>query len=537
MTYPGPRFTTSHSNGSSEFERHEACTECGSSDGRAVYTDGHTFCFVCHAWTPGDDQVHTTHKHVTTTTYRGSATRLKNRGLSEKTCEKFKIYKDSSTLRFHYHNPDGQLIGAKIRTLDKNFSYEGESDGSFFGQHVWPNNGKRIIITEGELDAASYSELYPTWPVVSLPNGAAAAKKAIKKNLEFLQGYEEIVLWFDADEPGIEASKDAAGVLPPGKAYIARLEAYKDLSEALQANDLTAIDSAFFKRSEYRPDGIVEGKNLLELITTPNPPNNHDYPFDGLNKLLHGIRYGELTTITAGSGIGKSSFCRELGTSLLQTGERVGYLALEESNRRTALGLMSAAVGKSLHLGEHSHEELSAAFDSTMANWNCYLFDGFGSYDPDVIYSRIEYLASGLDCRVVFLDHLSILLSGLDGDERRMIDTTMTKLRSLVERTGIALFLVSHLRRTTTDTNHEEGARVTLGQLRGSAAIAQLSDSVIALERDQQSGSGDSATTVRVLKNRYSGETGVACTLKYNLDTCKFNETEPEREFDPATDF
>ena len=92
-------------------------------------------------------------------------------------------------------------------------------------------------------------------------------------------------------------------------------------------------------------------------------------------------------------------------------------------------------------------------------------------------------------------------------------------------------------RRTTSDINHEEGARVTLGQLRGSAAIAQLSDTVIALERDQQSGSSNAATTVRVLKNRYSGETGIACTLTYNLDTCKFNETEPEREFDPTTDF
>ena len=99
------------------------------------------------------------------------------------------------------------------------------------------------------------------------------------------------------------------------------------------------------------------------------------------------------------------------------------------------------------------------------------------------------------------------------------------------------LFLVSHLRRTTTDNNHEEGARVTLGQLRGSAAIAQLSDSVIALERNQQSERGTSTTTVRVLKNRYSGETGVACHLDYNLDTCKFNETEPERDFDPTTDF
>jgi twinkle protein len=172
-----------------------------------------------------------------------------------------------------------------------------------------------------------------------------------------------------------------------------------------------------------------------------------------------------------------------------------------------------------------------------MANWNLYLFDGFGSYDPDVIYNRIEYLASGLDCRIIFLDHLSILLSGLDGDERRMIDTTMTKLRSLVERTGIVLFLVSHLKRTSSDQNHEEGARVTLGQLRGSAAIAQLSDAVIGLERNQQSNQARSATTVRVLKNRYSGETGVACMLDYDLNTCKFHETQAEPEFDATTDF
>jgi twinkle protein len=118
-----------------------------------------------------------------------------------------------------------------------------------------------------------------------------------------------------------------------------------------------------------------------------------------------------------------------------------------------------------------------------------------------------------------------------------MIDTTMTKLRSLVERTGVALFLVSHLRRTSSDQNHEEGARVTLGQLRGSAAIAQLSDGVIALERDQQSTSGGGDTTVRVLKNRYSGEVGIACHLKYDLSTCKFNETQAKPEFDATTDF
>ena len=238
-----------------------------------------------------------------------------------------------------------------------------------------------------------------------------------------------------------------------------------------------------------------------------------------------------------GSGVGKSSFCRQIATDLLQRGERVGYLALEESNRRTALGLISSALGKNYYLGEHSRDELEQAYNKTLAKWDLYLFDGFGSYDPELIYNRIEYLASGLDTKIVFLNHLSILLSGLDGDERKTIDVTMTKLRSLVERTGITLFLVSHLRRSMKDEGHEEGARVSLSQLRGSASIAQLSDSVIGLERNQQSNSGSNTTTARILKNRYSGETGVACNLEYDLNKCMFTEVDIEPEFDPATDF
>ena len=538
MTSLGHHFKTSPSTGSSEFLFHEPCEECGSSDAKSVYDDGHTYCFACHHYTHGDGEP-SLHIHKTKSVQiLGSAERLQKRNISQKVCEKYKIYRDGNKLRFYYHDESGIVKGAKVKTKDKQFSYEGESTGTFFGQHLFPSTGKRVVITEGELDAVSCYEAMPGWPMVSLPSGAAAARKAIQRNLEWLQGYEEIVLFFDNDDAGRKATEEACQVLPPGKVKIANLLGdYKDASDAISANDSHSVCKAIWDAKPYRPDGIVEGKSLLEVVTTPSPAADHDYPFQGLQSKLHGIRYGELVTITAGSGIGKSSFCRELATNLLSKGERVGYLALEESNRRTALGLMSSHVGKSLHLGEHTHEELTAAFDATMANWNLYLFDGFGSYDPDVIYNRIEYLASGLDCRIIFLDHLSILLSGLDGDERRMIDTTMTKLRSLVERTGIALFLVSHLKRTSSDQNHEEGARVTLGQLRGSAAIAQLSDSVIGLERNQQSNQVRSATTVRVLKNRYSGETGVACMLDYDLNTCKFNETQAEPEFNASTDF
>jgi twinkle protein len=469
---------------------------------------------------------------------KGTAERLPKRGISEKVCQQYKIYRDGDVLRFHYFDSSGILKGCKVKTKNKVFSYEGEVPGTFFGQHLFPATGKRVVVTEGELDAASCQEVMSGWPMVSLPGGAAAARKSIQRNLEWLQGYEEIVLFFDNDEAGRKATEEAASVLPPGKCKIASLQGdYKDASDALAANDPEAIRRAIWDAKPYRPDGIVDGKTLINLVTTPLPPSEHDYPFEGLQKKLRGIRLGELVCVTAGSGVGKSSFCRELATSLLKKGERVGYIALEESNRRTALGLMSSAVGKSLHIGEHERSTLTEAYNATLANWNLFLFDGFGSFDPDIVYNRIEYLACGLDTRVIFLDHLSILLSGLDGDERRMLDVTMTRLRSLVERTGIAMFLVSHLRRTTQDKNHEEGARVTLGQLRGSASIAQLSDAVVGLERDQQSASGGSDTTVRVLKNRYSGEVGVACRLSYDLSTCRFYETEAEEEFDPTSDF
>lgn len=525
----------------SEFVQHMECPHCGSSDAASLYDDGHVFCFRCYTHTPGDstDVIHT--HHMNDVRLQGSAGRLQKRRISEKTCEFFKAYKDGEQLRFHYFNSSGTLVGAKIKTKDKNFRCEGEVKTLFGMQNFrkkTTGKSKKLVICEGEMDVLSVWEAQPNWDVVSIPNGAPAAKKALKHNYEWINTYDKVVIFFDNDEAGQKAAIESASVLPPGKVYIGFLEGYKDASDAIQAHDEEAIRAVCnYDHFQYKPDGIVDAKSLIDVITTPTPPSDHDYPFQGLQNKLHGIRYGELITITSGSGIGKSSFCRDLCTNLLNKGERVGYLALEESNRRTALGLMSTAVGRNLHLGEHDRSELVEAFDSTIKNWDLHLFDGFGSYDPDHIYERIEYMASGLDTRVVFLDHLSILLSGLDGDERKMIDQTMTKLRSLVERTGISLFLVSHLRRTTSDVNHEEGARVTLGQLRGSAAIAQLSDGCIALERDQQSGSKSSSTTVRVLKNRYSGEVGVACQLSYDLSTCKFNETKAESEFDPTTDF
>jgi twinkle protein len=191
---------------------------------------------------------------------------------------------------------------------------------------------------------------------------------------------------------------------------------------------------------------------------------------------------------------------------------------------------MSVEANRPLHLEEDTDpDSLRPYWDKTLGTGRYYLFDHWGSTGTDNLLARVRYMARSLDCKVVFLDHLSIVVSSQEnGDERKAIDEVMTKLRSLVQELGILLFLVSHLRRTT-GTSHEEGGKVSLGDLRGSQSIAQLSDMVIGLERNQQDEDLESRNTslVRVLKNRYTGETGPACWLKYDKFTARLAEVAP----------
>jgi twinkle protein len=151
-------------------------------------------------------------------------------------------------------------------------------------------------------------------------------------------------------------------------------------------------------------------------------------------------------TVTAGSGIGKSTFVREIAKHLIDVGETVGMLMLEESTTRTALGMMSLALNKPLHISKAgiSEEELRVAFTSTMGSGRLFLYDHFGSTEIDNLLNKVRYMAKALGCRWIVIDHLSIVVSALEGsDERKMIDKAMTLLRTLVQETGIGLILVS----------------------------------------------------------------------------------------------
>jgi twinkle protein len=246
--------------------------------------------------------------------------------------------------------------------------------------------------------------------------------------------------------------------------------------------------------------------------------------------MLHGLRRSEIVTFAAGTGQGKSTICREITYDLVKQGHKVGYVALEESCKRSALALMSIHLNRPLHLEpiDTESEEFKAAYKATIGEDQVAFFDHFGSTEVGNLLNKIRYMVKGLGCNYIVLDHLSIVVSGVESKdgERVMLDRAMTQLASLAREVNCGLLLVVHLRKSSGKA-FEEGAQISLSDLRGTAGISQLSDAVVAVERSQQDHAEVGVTTLRVLKNRFSGVTGEAGQLTYNFQTGRLTEYDP----------
>ena len=306
----------------------------------------------------------------------------------------------------------------------------------------------------------------------------------------------------------------------------------KDAGDMLREGNVQGFTKEWWNAKPYRPDGIVSGLDTWELLQAQKDVKSIPYPWACLNEFTFGFRPRELVTITSGSGMGKSQIIRELEHYLLKnTEDNIGILALEEDVPKTTYGIMSIEANKLLHI-PHVKESLVEGeerqyWDNTFGLGRIQLLDHFGSTSEDDLLARIRYMAKGLDCKWIILDHLSIVVSDqANGDERKAIDSIMTNLRKIVQETGVGMFLISHLRRPNGKA-HEDGGQISLAELRGSASIAQQSDMVIGLEREQQHKDPivRNTTTVRVLKNRFAGLTGCACYLYYDADTGRMIET------------
>ncbi|SAK95761.1 Zinc-binding domain of primase-helicase [Caballeronia temeraria] len=528
------------------------CDECGSSDANALYSDGHSHCFSCGHFERGDGETqhYTGRKKVAANLdeYRDADADggLPARQISAETCRKFGVrvgkLNSGSVVHMYPYYKDGQVVAFKARGKDKEFKFVGETKHpQMFGQQLW-SGGKKLVVTEGEIDALTVSQLQGNkWPVVSVPNGAQGAKRDIARQMDFFQQFEEIILMFDQDEPGQAAAKEVAEMFEPGVAKIASLP-HKDPNDCLKAGAGEEVIKAIWNAKPYRPDGIVSISEVAEEAER-EIPDGAPWWLDSLTKLTYGRREGECYAFGAGTGIGKTDwFTQGIAYDLLELKLKVGVIYLEQPVVETARRIAGKAAGKILHVPRKATvEDRRAALAMISEGDNLHLYNSFGAADWDVVKAKIRYMVHGLGCKSIYLDHLTALAAN-EEDERRGLDQIMAELAALALELKIYLHFISHLTRPKDGPPHEEGGRVKQTQFRGSNAIGMWSHFMFGLERNTQGEDEESRmTTFRVIKDRNTGQaTGKTITLGYDTDTGRLYDADgfvPEKEAEEAYGF
>jgi twinkle protein len=566
------------------------CEFCGGTKCRTVYTDGHSFCFRCpeaDAFKPGDG---TAGRHLAVVAgverdygdlldpakQHEPYAPLKKRGITADTMRKLGLfhggYSGGQALIGNMYNQDGELAAQKVRLpTSKDFptikgpGYTDLLSLKLFGQqHFGDRFDRQVIITEGFEDAASVAqETDFKVAVVSVTAGAANAAKNLKANYLWLDRFEEIILWFDNDEPGQLAVKECAPLFRVGKVRVAKAFGFKDglskvpckdASDMLQANRPGDIKAAVYAAVAWRPPGVVNAKaNPQDTFANRDGARSYDYPecMAVLQEMTGGMYDGDVVYHAAGTGVGKSTQTREIAMALVEQGVKVAYFSFEDTKRDAKFGLMSIKAGQRLGMvpepkmpkevirgiREATPKETAEflkecdAYDALMGKWHEVTFGGgmVELFDPETaewtmkaILAYVYYVVRALGCWAVIIDPLSFLAAGLDlnADERRVLDGIAAELAKAAKELGCHLQICHHLKRVGNGVPHEEGAPTSLNELRSSGGLANFATAVVGWERNNQA-EGDAwrVTRSRVIKTiRRTGRSGLADTLYYGED-------------------
>lgn len=492
-------------------KRHVPCPCGNSSDAYCVWDDGHGYCFSCNKAHGGEEKDLTddnfTYQHIA------------YRGVSVETMKKYKVLAKITSsglpveLGYPYTN------GVKVRNLaKKSFWAKGDlSTPGLFGKDVFPaGSAKAITIFEGEHDALSGYEILKH-ACVSI-RGASSAKADITADFDYLDSFEKVYICFDNDKAGADAVKAIKGILDPAKVYIVRLTKYKDCNDFLVNGEAKEFYNLWWSSKRViASEGILSSfEEFKEILEEELKKPSISYPFPTLQSLSFGIRTGECILFTALEGVGKTEILRAIEYHILKTTqEKLGIIHLEESKSRFLKGLASYELGKPAHLesANVSKEEVLKAITGIVGiDERLFIYDMFGSIDTDNLISTIRYMASK-GVRYVFLDHISIVVSGRsDDDERKLLDVLSTQLKMLAQELDIAIIFVSHVNDDL--------------QTRGSRNISKIADLHVYLSRNLEAETEAERNITRLLikKNRFGGSTGPAGLLLFNPKTFKLEE-------------
>lgn len=560
------------------FVKHTNCEECGSSDGKAVYEGGSSHCFVCEHTVPSSEFKEQNSKK--TTRVRTSITKeeksmeIKPSGKPAMTLEEndyiksvtgvsgkgFRALKDETTkpfgVRYAYDEDgdveeqyypttqEGQIVGYKIREVPKNFYSKGRTgaDCELFMQFKFNRGGKYILITEGELDALSAYQMLSDYnknrgsgyeTAVVSPTTGANSHKQIAAQYRFFDTFDQIIVCYDNDKAGKEATEEVVKALPKGKVKIMHMR-YKDPNTYLEEGKEEEFVRNFYEAKRYTPVGVLGSGELYDKILAQATVAKVPFPpfMNTLNEMLvGGLPLGHIINIAAGTGLGKTSFVNEMIYHwIFNSPHKIGIVSME---------LDSGQYGETL-LGRHLSRKLSLIQDDTVkkdllesdkvrdkANELFYNEDGqhrfylLDNRDGTIeeIQDTVEELVVSCGCRIIVLDPLQDILDGLSNEDQALF---MKWSKGIIKSHNVTLIFINHVRKSASGVqNSSQGGAFTEEEIQGSSTIIKSASANILLSRNKYAEDPTERNTTKVVlsKNRICGLTGPAGNVYYDNDS------------------
>jgi hypothetical protein len=459
-------------------------------------------------------------------------TGLKALGITAKACERYLVPQVKT--RF------GIKLGAvfsesctKILNPDGGYFWEGDYDPNYglFGQKAVPPKAP-VVLCASDLEALKLASLGVPAVCLAEPKQTDIITFSIlADNLALVA--DAIHVW-QASSFGKRAKAMEKFLL-----YLAGTGRFK-LQELLGSADCRVlavgdedIHKVFLPQElrPWKPSSIVHPSDLTSSKDFLEPKVGYKTGIAALDKGNGGVRTGEITMFCSGTGCGKTTGIVEILYHMVFVDDvKCGGVFLEEQAKDTLMRL--AALYFDIPVSDLranpslvSQKQWDAFNNHPKLKKNLVLYNHFGSLDSDELFNKMDYMVDFELCKFIFLDHISIAVSGLSSKEgeRKDIDILMTRLASMVVAKDVGVLAITHLN-VPEGKAHEEGARVTLSHLRGSGSIKQLSFSIIAFERNQQD-PDSTRVLVRQLKGRWNGgATGPIGVLNYDRKTGRLKD-------------
>lgn len=342
-----------------------------------------------------------------------------------------------------------------------------------FGADTAGNGGKMVVVVEGAEDALAGCQMLQakgkSYRIVS-----TLGTDGWKRTLEYFEGFDKVIIAYDMDTAGRQAASAFCAALTPGKGAVASWPERWNDPNSILANPKGPdvwMDSLWNARAPEN-GAIIYGELAWQAIESYTEPEYVPYPpeFELLNEKLRGMRRGEISLWTSGTGCGKSAFIRRIKQHIIQsTGWRVGDVELEETKEKTIRAMLQYQARKSMR--EMTPSEKRAAHEATYGTNRLFTVDRRSRLGKGTtLLSQLKHLRHGYGCDIIFLDHITLaqdeLGEGREGNSAQ--DRMMSDLLELVESTGVHICLISHLRKTGTGgKSFEEGAMPGLDDLKG----------------------------------------------------------------------